>query len=370
MKLLQKIKQLVCMIIFRIIPVKQNRILFMSYYGKHTNCNPYAIYQEIKKRKLNFECIWVDNSHKINKNAVSFRSIAFYYYLRTSKFLIFNARPNIDIMKRKNQFYIQTWHSSLGFKMIEKDAEDTLDPKYIKKAKKDSRYIDLLVSGCRFRTECFRRNFWYNGKIAEIGTPRNDILFSMSSSVIVAEVKKELGIEEDEKIITFAPTFRDGEDLSYITSLDTNALLDIVQRKLGGRWRFVYRLHPNVAYDNNVSSGTINASRYNDMQALLLATDILITDYSSVMFDFMLLNKPCFLYCPDYDVYVKNERKSYFTIKELPFSVSKSNIELQCVISGFDHGEYMEKLNKFKIHIGTFETGQASRKILEWIDGQ
>ncbi|MGM9645594.1 MAG: CDP-glycerol glycerophosphotransferase family protein [Eubacteriales bacterium] len=370
MKVIRKLKQMLCLCLFRIFPIKKNRILFMSYYGKQINCNPFAIYKEIKKSAPEYECVWVDNSLSFDEKTVRYKSVAFYYYIRTSRFLIFNARPNFDIRKRKNQRYIQTWHSFLGFKMIEKDAEDTLDAKYVKKAKKDSTYIDLLISGCKFRTDCFRRNFWYSGEIAEIGTPRNDVLFSHEKDAIIQRTKRELGVEPDTKIVMYAPTFRNSDDLSYITSLDVENLLAALQKRYPCKWQFVYRLHPNVTCYEMLPEGTINASGYNDMQSLLLTSDILITDYSSAMFDFMLLDRPCFLYCPDYDNYIINERNTYFTIEELPFIVCKTNAELCDAVSDFNDGEYKALLKEFKDRIGSFECGRASEKILEWINNQ
>lgn len=356
--------------LFRLWPIKKNRIVFMSYYGKHTNCNPYAIYEKIQKEGRPFECVWVDDSQKLGDKSVKFKSIAFYYYVRTSRFLVFNARPNFDIKKRKAQRYIQTWHSSLGFKMIEKDAEETLDPKYVKKAKKDSTYIDLLISGCKFRTECFRRNFWYDGEIAEIGTPRNDVLFSEERDSIARATKKVLGIDENKKVVLYAPTFRNSNDLSYSTSLDADLLLRELKNKLSGDWVLVYRLHPNVDLSSELPQGTIDASKYKDMQALLLAADVLLTDYSSVMFDFMLLNRPIFIYASDYEDYVSKERNVYFTINELPFDVCVSNEFLSSAIIDFSHERYQTRLREFKDKIGSFENGLASQKILEWIEKQ
>ena len=353
------------MFFFLLFPIKKNRIVFMSYYGKHTNCNPFAIYEEIKKNNLQFECVWVDNTQTVGDKSVKYRSIAFYYYVRTSRFLIFNARPNFDIKKRKQQCYIQTWHSSLGFKMIEKDAEKTLDKKYVKKAKKDSTYIDLLISGCKFRTKCFRRNFWYNGEIAEIGTPRNDIFFSKDKELIIANTKKELGIANTDKVILYAPTFRNSNDLSYATSLDVATLLTELKNKYSGEWKFVCRLHPNVSQKSKLPQGTIDASSYKDMQALLLMSDILLTDYSSVMFDFMLLNRPCFLYTPDYDRYKKNERDTYFSVSELPFGMSLTNDELCRAIHRFDENEYQGKISEFQQVIGSFENGTACKRIVD-----
>lgn len=358
------------MSLFRLLPIKKNRIVFMSYYGKHTNCNPYAIYEEIKKNNLPFECVWVDNTQKLGDKSVKYKSISFYYYIRTAHFLIFNARPNFDIKKRKQQRYIQTWHSSLGFKMIEKDAENTLDKRYVQKAKKDSTYIDLLVSGCKFRTECFRRNFWYTGEIAEVGTPRNDVLFSQEKDLIAKVSKKELGIKENTKIVLYAPTFRNSDDLSYFTSLNVNTLLSKLKNKFSGDWVLVYRLHPNVNFDNAFPQGTIDASKYKDMQALLLMADILLTDYSSVMFDFMLLNKPIFIYASDYEEYISKERNVYFSINELPFDVCTTNELLESAIGEFNNERYCIRLQNFKNKIGSFECGLASQKILEWITQQ
>ena len=362
--------QVCFMSLFRLFPIKRNRIIFMSYYGKHTNCNPFAIYEEIKKNNLPFECIWVDNSKALGDKSVKHRSIAFYYYIRTSRFLVFNARPNFDIKKRKFQRYIQTWHSSLGFKMIEKDAEKTLDKKYVKKAKKDSTYIDLLISGCKYRTECFKRNFWYGGEIAEVGTPRNDVLFSQEKDMIANNTKKKLGIQENTKVVLFAPTFRNSDDISYVTSLDVNMLLSELESKFSGNWTLVYRLHPNVKLNKNILKGAINVSDYKDMQALLLMSDILLTDYSSVMFDFMLLERPIFLYAPDYEQYVSKERNVYFEINELPFDLCITNDNLMSAISTFNYEDYNKKVKLFNDKIGTFECGVASQKIIEWMAKQ
>jgi CDP-glycerol glycerophosphotransferase len=358
------------MALFRLCPVRKKRVLFMSYYGKHTNCNPWAIYEYIKNADLPYECIWVDNSGKLEGKTVKYASIAFYYYVRTSQFLIFNARPNFDIKKRRDQKYIQTWHSSLGFKMIERDAEDTLDKRYVQKAKKDSTYIDILISGCRFRTECFNRNFWYSGEIAQIGTPRNDVLFAQNRNTAAAAVKDELGVSTDTRILLYAPTFRNSGDISYATSLDAEGLALALSERFGGEWRIVYRLHPNVNAEGLLPPAAIDASTYKDMQALLIASDALITDYSSVMFDFMLLDRPCFIYAPDYSEYVKKERNTYFKIDELPFEVCTDNASLTAAVRDFDSALYCDSLQQFKDRIGSFECGTASQKIIEWMNNQ
>ena len=367
--LLKVIRREFFMFIFGFLPVKKNRILFMSYYGKQMGCNPYAIYTYLKENNPEYEFVWVYNNSLLGDSVKTTRhkSAKYFYYLRTSEFLIFNARPNMDIRKRKAQFYIQTWHSSLGFKMIEKDAEETLGKSYVKNAKKDSQNIDLLISGCKFRSECFRHNFWYDGEIAEIGTPRNDILFSSNMSEIVRDVKKKLNIEEQAKILLYAPTFRNNGDISYAKSLNVEILKKVLTEKFSGEWKIVFRLHPNVNMRADFDPQIINASTFNDMQMLLMASDIVVTDYSSLMFDFMLLKRPCFLYCPDIEEYTSRERKTYFSIDELPFDLSKTNAELINCISNLHFDSYIQKTNDFIENIGSFENGKSCENIAQII---
>lgn len=353
----------ISMFLFGCLPVKKNRVLLMSFHGKYMNCNPYAIYSHLKKNYPQYEFVWVYNGENPDVKTVAYRSLKYYYYLRTSGFLIFNSRPGQDIRKRKGQYYIQTWHSSLGFKMIEKDALDSLGKSYIKNAIKDSKNIDLLISGCRFRTECFKRNFWYDGEIAEVGTPRNDILFAENAEEIVRDTKMELGIAQEAKILLYAPTFRSNGDVDYAKSLDVAALKKALQEKMGGQWEIVFRLHPNVVFNDGFDPQIVNASAFGDMQALLMAADVVMTDYSSVMFDFMLLKRPCFLYCPDIEEYTKRERRTYFSVDELPFDLAKTNDKLIDLVMHFDNDTYMRKLEAFDKTIDSFENGKACESI-------
>ena len=366
MRYINKAIEIIFTALFGLFPIKKNRVLFMSYYGKHVNCNPYSLYCKMKQSKDKYELVWVDNSKKMEKS-VRYKSVLFYYYLRTSAFLVFNARPNVDIKKRKGQYYIQTWHSSLGFKMIEKDAEETLSRRYVQLAKIDSKYIDLLISGCRFRTKCFQKNFWYDGEIAEIGTPRNDVFFEDSTEQVI-RLKRDLGISMDEKILTYAPTFRSNGSADYVFSLDIEKLMTTVKSKFGGNWRLVLRLHPNVASNFVMPQGVVDASKLSDMQMLLLASDILITDYSSVMFDFGILKRPCFLYCPDFDEYLRSERRTYFAHEELPFSLNTSNDGLAKSICSYDEQQYLSQLRLFDEKIGSFENGHACEEIVKWVN--
>ena len=256
-------------------------------------------------------------------------------------------------------------------KKIEKDVANQLSEAYCTSAKLDSKYIDLLLSGCKFKKEAYKTNFWYDGEIAEFGTPRNDIFFTGNKSEICKKVKQDLNIPLSSKILLYAPTFRK-DNSSYIHAFDENRL----QALLADDWKIVVRLHPNELLKKNnalTHRNVIDATKYDDLQALLIATDILVTDYSSTMFDFFIQEKPCFLFCPDFDDYVGRERDLNFELTFLPFDLSKNMEELLQNIRHFDSEKYQQRLTEFNQVIGSYESGQATdcvAKIINgWIEG-
>ncbi|MGL5752407.1 MAG: bifunctional glycosyltransferase/CDP-glycerol:glycerophosphate glycerophosphotransferase, partial [Paraclostridium sp.] len=166
--------------IFNLFPIKKNKIFLFSYYGSQYGCSPKYISEYIVKNypKDKFDVVWAFNDisskeHIEDIRKVRIMSLKYFYELSTSKIIITNFRTTNTFIKRKNQYYIQTWHSSLRLKQIEKDAENSLPKNYAEMAKEDSKKCDLLLSGCKYSTDIFKRAYWYNGEIFEHGTPRN-----------------------------------------------------------------------------------------------------------------------------------------------------------------------------------------------------
>lgn len=361
------------------IPIKNNKVIFWSNSFKDYGCNPKYIAEYLSKNyddnKLDIVYVLnhdVDIPNNIPENIriVRYFSKQYLYELLTSKIIITNHRiPEYYFFdKRKGQVYIQTWHSSTRLKKIEKDALTDLSEEYINFAKKDSNKCDVVISGSKFSTNIFKNSFWYDGKILEFGTPRSDILFNKKQD-INKKIKKYYNISDNTKLLLYAPTFRKDKSLD-VYNLNYNMLISTLKEKYGGEWAILIRLHPNLSnikYDINKEENIYNASKYNDIQELIAASDILITDYSSCMFDFGLINKPCFLYTPDLNKYLKTERQLYFDIKELPFKYSITNGELIKNILEFDEDEYRNKCKKFSEYIGTFEDGNATQKLCQYI---
>ncbi|WP_246202482.1 CDP-glycerol glycerophosphotransferase family protein [Virgibacillus doumboii] len=367
---------LLAIYLFNCFPLKNNKIFVFSYYGSQYGCSPKYITEFISKNNPEgmFDIVWAFNDPESKKHLDNFRkvktmSLRYFYELCTSKVVITNFRTTDLFVKRKNQYYIQTWHSSLRLKHIEKDAENVLPSDYIQMAKKDSVKCDLLLSGCKYSTDIFKRSFWYDGEIFEHGTPRNDLLFQRNTGKR-EKIMKKLNIPSERKILLYAPTFRKDNNLD-VYKLDWPGLVEKLKSRFGNEWTILVKLHPHLISESDkliYGENVIDVTSYDDIQELLLTADILISDYSSLMFDFSITKRPCFLYVPDLKEYTNQERKLYFDVKNLPFISAVSNTDLQEKIGSFNDVQYQHNLEKFLMKIGSYEQGKASNYLMNRID--
>ena len=354
--------------IFRIFPIENNKVVIVNYYGKGYGDNAKYICDELLKHDYNI--IWLvkkeyfgDIKFPTNVKKVKYNSIKGLYELTTAKFWIDNSRKVFYPPKRKKQFYIQTWHSSLRLKKIEKDAEDSLTEFYVENAKKDSKNINLITSGCGFSTNIYKNSFWYDGKILECGSPRCDIFFDKSKKEnIKKKVYKELGIKNNKKIILYAPTFRKKTNINECY-LNCN----YVAEKLDKDYILAVRYHPTEKNKLDLNDNIINATDYPDMQELICAIDILVTDYSGCCFDAMINKTKCHLIAKDKEEYFKKERKLYFDYDSLPFLHAANEDELLSNIKEYNEKEYNKKIEKFCKEINLMEKGKASVSIVEYM---
>ena len=358
------------------LPIDSKKIVFSSYYGKGYGDNPKYIVEELLKQNRNFKIIWLVNDFCNNdsfpKEVIQCRkgSLKGIFHLTTAKIWVDNCRKAF-FYKKKNQYYIQTWHG-FALKRIEKDVEDKLGSDYVKGAISDSKAINLIISDSNFMTNIYRSSFWYNGQIVEWGSPRNDIIINgKCDHSIQNTIHKYYNIPEEHKIILYAPTFRATGSLEPY-KIDIERVLDACCMKFSSKFVFLVRLHPNITEKSSElnfkwNDNIIDASKYPDMQALLCAADIVISDYSSLMFDFALSGKPCFQFATDIEDY-KKDRNFYFQLDELPFSISKTTDELVIDILNFDEFSYNNKLNDFFEGVGMVRHGNASQKCVQLID--
>lgn len=373
---MEKIKRILISLLygfFRLFPVRKKQVLLFSYYGEQYSGSPKYIGKYLLN-KTDVEVIWAfiqpEKHQGINCKTVRYGHVAFYYYLATAGTVITNYRMTADFVKRSGQKYIQTWHSSLRLKMIEKDAEETLPAHYVEMAKKDSSQLDYLLAGSRKSREIFERAFWYEGEIVNTGTPQCDILFE-DRTPIKKKVCQHYNISQDCRIALYAPTFRKNHNTS-VYDLDTESVISALQERFGGEWVLLMRLHPhliNLTDCFHYSERVLQATDYDDVQELLCATDVLISDYSAIMFDFSVTKRPCLLYTPDFVDYTQKDRQLYFDIKKLPFPSFETQAEMFDYIKEFPAEKYAEDLNSFMKETGSFDDGNASKRVYDLIWG-
>lgn len=364
--------------ITNILPVNQKKIFVNNFNGSGYGENPKYIVEEILNRNENFLIYW-----NINKNTnsefpkkiklVNRFSICYFYHLATSKIIINNTRNFMGLEKKVDQIYLQTWHGSVALKFVEKQAINGLNSVYIKDAKHDGKITDAIISANSLQTNQFKHNFWLNNKtqILEFGLPRNDVLLrNKNNYILIKNIKNKMKLFDEEKIILYAPTFRD--DLSVdCYDLDFKEILKTFNDSFNKKHKILIRLHPNVAESNTIfkfDEEIVNVTYYPDIQELLLISDYLITDYSSTLFDFINLNKPVFLVTLDIEKY-KNERGLVDDYFNLPFSNSHSNSEFINVIKNFNIDEYNKKIDLYVSNSKfiQYDDGFASKKVVDWL---
>lgn len=353
--------------IYHFSPIQQNKIVFICYNGKNYSCNPKYIAEEIMAQKLDYDLVWLLNDvtqtlpEQIRK--VPFQGKEALYELATAKVIITNIKNDLRVIKKKGQYVIQTWHGSYSSKILEKDAADKLPARYIKESKKNSRQTDLFLSNSKTLSQEYREAFWCDCEILECGFPRNDILFSWDPEVR-ARVRETFHLPKESRLVLYAPTFRDdGSTEAY--SIDGHGALKALEDS-GDDWHFLVRMHPNVSADQSLFSydeKVLNATNYPDMQELLLAADILITDYSSTVFEFAVLKKPSYIYAPDVEEYQKMRglKADFF---KMPYAVNRTNAQLQAQLKNYTPEAGREAAVQFMDFFGGVDKGDASKQVV------
>lgn len=366
---LQVIKKIILTYIWKLKRVKKNKILISS--GNNYSCNCKYIVNELNRQKVDCEIVWLTNNTKdFPENVIKVKPTIFNIMIQhsTSKIWIDNYKKKLWIRKKKKQYYINVWHGSIPFKKIDFDTTASSES-HLKRTIYDSSLCDLRISNSDFCSNIYKMAMKYEGNILKVGTPRIDSLFQYSKNI----VKKIYNIPIEAKILLFAPTFREvtksGMYGPNTINIDFVSLLKTLESNFGGEWYILFKLHPSIAnYDNYHFNNDhiIGVSNYSDIYEIMQDTDILMTDYSSVMFEFSTIYKPVFIYADDYEEYSIN-RQTYFKLNELPYPIAQNMDELIDNIINFDYKIYKQKVKEFNKKLGLVEDGKASSKVVDVI---
>jgi len=365
---------------------KNNTVLFDSFGGQY-NDNPKYISEKLHELYPDIDIVWTrsDKSKTLPPSyvkVIEYGSKDYFEYLYTSRVVIDNHSGlrtlyakkdhffknilySFISRKRKGQLCISTWHGTPLKKIgLDMPGGDSL---------RCHMNNDYMISGCGLTERVLTSTNRIKVVVKTYGTPRNDLLLDLN--IDSSDIRKKLKLPLNKKIVLYAPTFRNSlifSGIKQMNELDFEKLLNILNLKFGGDWCFVYRLHnkvqdridlskiknkfPNIDYFN----GNID----DDMAPYLQVSDILITDYSSSLFDFALTLKPCFIYAPDLEHYKNDERGFYFDIKDLPYPISETSEELYSSILNIDLDNMKNNIKLFLKDINNYEKGTASLSIV------
>lgn len=286
--------------------------------------------------------------------------------LASARFWIYNFRDCRFVPKREGQVFIQAWHACLGAKKCERDVENVLGEKYVRLAKDDGAETDLMLADNRLTATIYQDSFWFEGPVLRCGTPRNRPLV-FGDNDVRARVKDALQIPEDTALCLYAPTFRN--DYSFdCYRFDYEGVVKALSERFGRRYLLAYRLHPGMASRPRPSflTGLIDATNYPDQQELLVAADVLISDYSSIIDDFCLTRKPGFVFAPDLDDY-NDDRGLYYPLAARPFPVAMSSSELIDAIRAFRSEDLSQKIDDFFNMVGLDDDGCGDEAVAKII---
>lgn len=351
----------------RLLPLQQ-KIVFNAFSGRGFCDEPKYILLELLKQKVNAKYIWLVNDLNAEMppqvKKVKYNSWMAMFHYTTAKIWIDNAKSSPKPNKRQRQFYLQTWHACWGIKNAERAVENRLSHSYIEAAKLDASKTDLMYSNNEYEKQKRENTFWYNGPVINAGSPSLAILFN-TPEYIIQKVHNTFKIPFDTKIAIYAPTFRN-EFSADIYLWDYERIVSAFEKRFGGKFLLLLRLHPNVSSQKLVieHSPTIkDVTSYLDTYELLAASDVLITDMSSTMGFMAFAKKPVFLFAKDFDEYVSSERTLSYPLEKLPFTISRTVDELEKSIIEFDKKAYNDKCDAFMKDIGFHDDGRGAEKI-------
>ncbi|WP_146826078.1 CDP-glycerol glycerophosphotransferase family protein [Aeromicrobium flavum] len=351
--------------------------VFESDRGGAYGGSPRALFERLHERGTSLDLWYVNNStlrvppgaHKV------FRLTPRYFWtLSRARYWVFNQNVHDLCRRPRGTHYLQTWHGT-PLKRMQNDvpvmhgrADD-----YHQKAQELVERWSSLVSPSEYATQAFRSAFGFTGPIIESGYPGNDVFHTEVGRRRARETRLRLGLPEDRTVVLYAPTFRDdGRAAGAKGAWSHDMALDLGRfaERLGSDVTLLVRLHPLVKFTwpKDLDASIVNVSKYPDTQDLLLVADALITDYSSIMFDYAQRQRPIISYVYDLEHYRDDLRGFYVDLEEIaPGPVVRTSDEVIDAIASLPDVEarYAGRLAAFRDRFGSLEDGHASDRVID-----
>ncbi|GLB46931.1 hypothetical protein WR164_09100 [Philodulcilactobacillus myokoensis] len=361
---------------------KRNIMMFESFFGTQFSDNPKAIYNYVKKHYPKYKLYWNVNPEYVDyfkRHHIPYIKRFGYHGIfkqAQAKYWITNARRPFRWDVPRNTILLQTWHGT-PLKTIGTDVNLVTMPgnnahKYHRQVYNDAKRWDYLIAPNMYSNQIMRRAFRKNAnQMMLTGYPRNDILINATSEKI-RNIKEKLGIPFDRKVVLYAPTWRDNEFIrngEYTAKLHLD--LNQIKERFGNQVTVLIRTHYLIANQLDLSgygSTAINVSDYEDIAELYLVSDVLITDYSSVMFDYSILKRPIIFFAYDIDQYAGDTRGFYFDFrKQAPGKILTTNHQVINELSNIFNGDWHfdDRYQQFVDRYDRWMDGKSSKRVVE-----
>lgn len=357
----------------RLFPVNNRIIVLYAHERKGLCCNPkYIMLELLKNNKHRYKIYWITQYPETIESADGFkvlkrRSVKYYFICSIAKIFITNDMADETLNKRKGQIFISTWHGGGAFKKAGYDIVKSLQEEQLLHTWYDN--IDYMIVSSKYLADKFQGAFHLKSEqILRTGMPRSDVFFVQND--IYENVRKQYGLESNTKIVLYAPTYKILTEYTLLSEQEMQKVLNALEQRFGGKWVFFVRNH---YFDNNehfkyTDDKIICCNDYYDAQELLCAVDCMITDYSSLLWDFALLKRPSFSYACEPEKYAKDERDFYIPYKKWPYPKGKNVEELCRVIKKFDNDLYIEEVEAFTDYLGNYDKGNSAKRFVDELE--
>ncbi|AFS71442.1 CDP-glycerol glycerophosphotransferase family protein [Exiguobacterium antarcticum] len=368
--------------LFQKLPIQKNLVVFESFLGRGYSDNPKALYLKLREQHPELKLVWIfakEPTADVKASCPDWvlrNSPKYYYCMARARYWIFNTRQPLSLKKRRTTTYLQTWHGTplkrLGLDMEEVHMAGTTTEQYKKNFYQQAQEWDYLLSPNTYSSEIFKRAFGFSGTLLESGYPRNDLLYAPDRDQQAETIKRKLDVPANKKVILYAPTWRDDE---FVTKgqYRFNLQLDLqqMQERLGQDYIVLLRMHYLIAehLDLDAYAGfAYDVSSYGDIAELYLISDLLITDYSSVFFDYAHLNRPMLFFTYDLEKYASVLRGFYFDFEAVvPGPLLKESNQVIDYIADItaNSKQYTDKYKVFQERFCSLDDGKASQRVTD-----
>jgi len=362
---------------------RKDIVLFESDRGTSFGDAPRYIYERLIQRDHGLRIIWANNTpiRFCDESTEKIKRFTprYWWLASRARYWVSNQQMSLEMRKPNGTQFLQTWHGTPLKRLKPVGSTKKIGEKeHLKRYNRAVGYWDALLSASPYATKAFRSAFGYSGDVLEVGYPRNDVFSWPDSDQRLQQTKARLGISGDRrKIVLYAPTFRDDNRKGRWWKHDLQLDLDTFFAELGDDYLLLTRFHPLVRNPlpskYKESEGVLDVSRYPDIQELLLMSDVLVTDYSSIFFDYAALRRPMIFFAYDLEDYRDRLRGFYLDYEqEVPGPIVRNTSALVRAVREFElpDDSYLDRIDAFRATYGPLDDGGASDRVIDRFFGR